>query len=56
MRTCLRPEWSCLQALAGGGLHGHVRNATTLDTCSNAIPAMQEEAAALIAGLVLATK
>ncbi len=28
----------------------------TLDTCSHAIPAMQEEAAALIAGLVFAAE
>jgi integrase len=33
---------------------GHASIAITLDTCSHAIPAMQEEAAALIAGLVLA--
>jgi hypothetical protein len=28
----------------------------TLDTCSHAIPAMQQEAAALIAGLVFARR
>jgi site-specific recombinase XerD len=35
---------------------GHATVAITLDTYSHAIPAMQEEAAALIAGLVFATK
>jgi integrase len=34
---------------------GHATIAITLDTYSHAIPAMQEEAAALIAGLVFAT-
>ena len=34
---------------------GHATVSITLDTYSHAIPAMQEEAAALIAGLVLAT-
>ena len=34
---------------------GHATVSITLDTCSHAIPAMQEEAAALIAGLVFAT-
>ena len=33
---------------------GHATVSITLDTCSYAIPAMQEEAAALIAGLVFA--
>jgi hypothetical protein len=33
---------------------GHAIVSITLDTCSHAIPAMQEEAAALIAGLVFA--
>jgi integrase len=33
---------------------GHATVSITLDTCSHAIPAMQEEEAALIAGLVLA--
>jgi hypothetical protein len=33
---------------------GHATITTTLDTYSHAIPAMQEEAAALIAGLVFA--
>ncbi len=33
---------------------GHATVAITLDTYSHAIPAMQEEAAALIAGLVFA--
>jgi integrase len=33
---------------------GHATIAITLDTYSHAIPAMQEEAAALIAGLVFA--
>ena len=33
---------------------GHATVSITLDTRSHAIPAMQEEAAALIAGLVLA--
>ena len=33
---------------------GHATVSITLDTYSHAIPAMQEEAAALIAGLVLA--
>jgi hypothetical protein len=31
---------------------GHTAVSITLDTCSHAIPALQEEAAALIAGLV----
>jgi hypothetical protein len=31
---------------------GHATVSITLDTCSHAIPAIQEEAAALIAGLV----
>ena len=35
---------------------GHATISITLDTYSHAIPAMQEEAAALIAGLVLATE
>jgi integrase len=35
---------------------GHATIAITLDTYSHAIPAMQEEAAALIAGLVLGEK
>ena len=34
---------------------GHATVGVTLDTYSHAIPALQEEAAALIAGLVLAT-
>jgi len=34
---------------------GHATISITLDTYSHAIPAMQEEAAALIAGLVFAT-
>ena len=34
---------------------GHATIAITLDTYSHAIPAMQEEAAQLIAGLVFAT-
>ena len=33
---------------------GHATVSITLDTYSHAIPAMQEEAAALIAGLVFA--
>jgi hypothetical protein len=33
---------------------GHATVSTTLDTYSHAIPALQEEAAALIAGLVFA--
>jgi len=33
---------------------GHATVSITLDTCSLAIPAMQEDAAALIAGLVFA--
>jgi hypothetical protein len=35
-------------------VHGHATVAITLDTYSHAIPAMHEEAAALIAGLVFA--
>ena len=35
---------------------GHATVSITLDTYSHAIPAMQEEAALLIAGLVFATK
>jgi len=35
---------------------GHATIAITLDTYSHAIPAMQEEAAALIAGLVFTEK
>jgi integrase len=35
---------------------GHATVSITLDTYSHAIPAMQEEAAALIAKLVFATK
>ena len=35
---------------------GHATVSITLDTYSHAIPAMQEEAAALIAGLVFATE
>jgi integrase len=35
---------------------GHATVSITLDTHSHAIPAMQEEAAALIAGLVFAGK
>jgi len=35
---------------------GHATVSITLDTYSHAIPAMQEEAAALIAELVFATK
>ena len=35
---------------------GHATISITLDTYSHAIPAMQEEAAALIAALVFATK
>jgi integrase len=35
---------------------GHAAVAITLDTYSHAIPAMQEEAAVKIAGLVFATK
>ena len=34
---------------------GHATISITLDTYSHAIPAMQEEAAAVIAGLVFAT-
>src|SRR5665648_739949 len=34
---------------------GHANISITLDTCSHAIPAMQEEAATLIAGLVFAS-
>ncbi len=34
------------------GRLGHATVSITLDTCSHAIPAMQEEAAALTAGLV----
>ena len=57
--------WDCRR---GGGAHDcrrakvvserlrHAAFAITLDTCSHAIPAMQEEAAALIAGLVFAGK
>jgi hypothetical protein len=33
---------------------GHATVSITLDTCSHAVPAMQEEAARLIAGLVFA--
>ncbi len=36
--------------------HGHATIAITLDTYSHAIPAMQEEAAALIAGLVFTSE
>jgi len=39
---------------APSGHHGHATVSITLDTYSHAIPAMQEEAAALIAGLVFA--
>jgi integrase len=35
---------------------GHATVSITLDTCSHAIPALQEEATALIAGLVFATR
>jgi hypothetical protein len=35
---------------------GHATVSITLDTYSHAIPAMQEEAATLIAGLVFAAK
>jgi hypothetical protein len=35
---------------------GHATVSITLDTYSHAIPAMQEEAAALIAGLVFAAE
>lgn len=35
---------------------GHARVPITLDTYSHAIPALQEESAALIAGLVFAAK
>ena len=35
---------------------GHATISVTLDTYSHAIPAMQEEAAALIAGLVFADR
>jgi integrase len=35
---------------------GHATIAITLDTYSHAIPALQEEGAALIAGLVLVTR
>jgi integrase len=35
---------------------GHASVSITLDTCSHAIPAMQEEEAALIAGLVFAVR
>ena len=38
------------------GRLGHATISITLDTYSHAIPAMQEEAAALIAGLVFAGK
>ena len=38
------------------GRLGHATVSITLDTYSHAIPAMQEEAAALIAGLVFAGK
>ena len=56
-QTCARQE---LQHQAG--IHpkvvserlGHATIAITLDTYSHAIPAMQEEVAALIAGLVFA--
>jgi len=34
---------------------GHATVSITLDTYSHAIPAMQEEAAALIAGMVLSS-
>jgi len=35
---------------------GHATVSITLETCSHAIPALQEEAATLIAGLVLSGK
>jgi hypothetical protein len=38
------------------GVLSHVTISITLDTYSHAIPAMQEEATALIAGLVFADK
>ena len=42
--------------LTSGERLGHATIAITLDTYSHAIPALQEEAAALIAGLVFAAR
>jgi len=60
-RTSSTPPQSWSNALQAG-IHpkvvserlGHATISITLDTYSHAIPAMQEEAAALIAGLVFA--
>jgi hypothetical protein len=45
----------CLESVADERL-GHATVSITLDTCSRAIPATQEEADTLIAGLVLMAK
>jgi hypothetical protein len=44
-----------LRHAAGSERLGYANVSTTLDTYSHAIPAMQEEAAVLIAGLVLSS-
>ena len=53
-RIALRAAGVLTRAPRLAGHHGHATIAITLDTYSHAIPAMQEEAAALIAGLVFA--
>ena len=49
LRACIHPKVVSERL-------GHATVSITLDTYSHAIPAMQEEAAALIAGLVFAGK
>jgi hypothetical protein len=54
-RSQSRPQRVVRRRLTGAvAARGHATLSITLDTYSHAIPAMQEEAAALIAGLVFA--
>ncbi|MGD0997587.1 MAG: hypothetical protein ABR941_04630 [Thermoleophilia bacterium] len=54
-KTVVAPQGSAHQKVVQERL-GHSTIAITLDIYSHAIPAMQEEAAALIAGLVFAQR
>jgi len=51
---CFTAAGRCAPTRFAEHAHRHATVSITLDTYSHAIPAMQEEAAALIAGLVLA--
>jgi hypothetical protein len=54
MKTWTAKQLRALLDSRHGERLGHTTVSITLDTCSHAIPAMEEEAAALSAGLVFA--